>query len=293
MPENEFQPAEGVAIDTYISEFNPAVNYGGVGQLQIAHGVGNENIDILMKWDLSSIPKGSTIEASTLYLWIESEVGGAGGITEYSISRLLSGNSGWTEGGCTWNLQDGINPWAGGAGCEIPSVDLALTNIWNGNPWQGAPPRWWEFDLVVSEVQFMLDKENYGFKIYSVQRAPVANRDHTYSSAAAANPAHHPRLYVRWVEPSGKLAEYTFDVWDPLQRIVARDGHEVAPNEVRSDRWGKLLGFRSPSSKTYASLAEGPDHFYISGVTSDGEAVRITPDERLFADMILKRISRG
>jgi len=94
------------------------------------------------------------------------------------------------------------------------------------------------------------------------------------------------------LEPSGRLVEYTFDVWDPLQRLIGRDGHEVQPNEVRADRWGKLLGFRSPSSKTYASLADGPDHFYISGVTSDGETVRIIPDEKLFADMILKRITR-
>ena len=92
---------------------------------------------------------------------------------------------------------------------------------------------------------------------------------------------------------SGRLIEYTFDVWDPLQRLIGRDGHAVNPNEVRADKWGKLLGFRSPSSKTYATLAEGPDNFYISGVTSDGETVRITPDEQGFADMILKRLTRG
>ena len=92
---------------------------------------------------------------------------------------------------------------------------------------------------------------------------------------------------------SSRLIEYTFDVWDPLQRLIGRDGHAVNPNEVRADKWGKLLGFRSPSSKTYATLADGPDHFYISGVTSDGEEVRITPDEKQFADMILKRITRS
>ena len=91
---------------------------------------------------------------------------------------------------------------------------------------------------------------------------------------------------------SSRLIEYTFNVWDPLQRLIGRDGHAVNPNEVRADKWGKLLGFRSPSSKTYASIADGPDHFYISGVTSDGETVRITPDEKQFADMILKRLTR-
>lgn len=91
---------------------------------------------------------------------------------------------------------------------------------------------------------------------------------------------------------ASRLFEYEFNVWDPLQRLIGRDGHEVSPNEVRADKWGKLLGFRSPSSKVYASLADSPDAWYTSGVTSDGESVRITPDEKLFADMILKRITR-
>ncbi len=95
-----------------------------------------------------------------------------------------------------------------------------------------------------------------------------------------------------YVPFASRLVEYTFDVWDPLQRLIGRDGHEVSPNEVRADKWGKLLGFRSPSSKVFSSLADSPDAFYIAGVTSDGETVRITPDEKLFADMILKRITR-
>lgn len=95
-----------------------------------------------------------------------------------------------------------------------------------------------------------------------------------------------------FIPSASRLYEYEFNVWDPLQRLIGRDGHEVAPNEVRADKWGKLLGFRSPSSKVFASLADSPDAFYISGVTSDGEMVRITPDENLFADMILKRLTR-
>ena len=95
-----------------------------------------------------------------------------------------------------------------------------------------------------------------------------------------------------YVELFARLVEYTFDVWDPLQRLIGRDGHMVQPNEVRSDKWGKLLGFRSPSSKVFSSLADSPDAFYIAGVTSDGETVRITPDEKQFADMILKRLTR-
>ena len=246
MPEQNFQPAEGAAIDTYISELNAAVNYGANANLRVTFDAAGNNRDILMNWDLSVIPTGSTIETATLYLWLEGEAGGAGGIPSYRISSILSGNSGWTEGACTWNLQDGANPWAGGAGCEVEGTDVALTYLWTGDPWQGGAPMWWQFDLVVSEFQYLIDKENYGFKIYSPNRAPGVVRSHVYTSAAGANPLHHPILYVRWIEPSGRLVEYTFNVWDPLQRIMGRDGHEVSPNEVLADKWGKLLGFRSP-----------------------------------------------
>ena len=288
MPEQTWQPAEGVATDTYIDEDNPAVNYAGANQLIIGWEADGDNRDFLMRWDLSAIPPGSTIEIATLYLWAELV---NLNIDDVNITRILAANAAWTEA-CTWNTMDGANAWAGGPGCEVAGTDLALTHLWSGDPSTlGVPPLWYVFVLSVSEFQLMFDAGNYGFKVYSTVRAPVGAALHRYTSASGLA-AHWPSLYVRWVEPSGRLVEYTFDVWDPLQRLIGRDGHAVQPNEVRSDRWGKLLGFRSPSSKTYASLAEGPDHFYISGVTSDGETVRITPDERQFADMILKRITR-
>lgn len=291
MPEQTWQPAEGVAIDTYIDEANPAVNYGGNTQLILGLGAANVNQDILMKWDLSSIPQGSTIELATLSLWCEARNINIGDV---NITRLLPANTAWTEAGCTWNTMDGANAWAGGPGCEVSGVDIAMTHLWSGNPFLlGGAGAWWDFVLNPSEVQYMLDVGNYGFKIWHINRNPGVIAKDIFTSASGVNAAHWPKLYVRWIEPSGRLVEYLFDVWDPLQRIIARDGHEVNPNEVRADRWGKLLGFRSPSSKTYATLAEGPDHYYISGVTSDGETVRIIPDEKLFADMLLKRISRG
>jgi len=289
MPEQTWQPAEGVATDTFINESNPAVNYGANVQLIIGWAAAGNNRDIFMRWDLSSIPIGSTIEIATLYLWAEA-INPI--IDDINITRVLPANAAWTEGGCTWNTMDGVNAWAGGAGCEVAGTDLALTHLWTGDAsLLGAPPAWYVFPLSISEFQFMLDVGNYGFKIYSTERNPAFAAQHLYTSAAGLA-AHWPQLYVRWLEPSGRLVEYTFDVWDPLQRLIGRDGHEVQPNEVRADKWGKLLGFRSPSSKTYASLADGPDHWYISGVTSDGETVRITPDEKQFADMILKRITR-
>ncbi len=111
----------------------------------------------------------------------------------------------------------------------------------------------------------------------------LAGANHWATGAVALRP---------FIPFASRLFEYEFNVWDTRQRLIGRDGHEVKPNEVRADKWGKLLGFRSPSSKVFASLADSPDAFYISGVTSDGESVRITPDEKLFADMILKRITR-
>ena len=291
MPEQTWQPAEGVAVDTYIREDGVAINYGGQAILLVGYANNNVNYDVLMRWDLTAIPKGSTIEAATLSLRCNGPV--VGGLQEITIRRILPGNLGWTEMGCTWNTQDGANPWVGGAGCEVLGTDIANTLMWGPTTWVPVAGVWDTFDLNVQEFQYLIDIGNYGFKIGSERRIGADPQRFTdYDSAAAVAGANRPTLYVRWIEPSGRLVEYTFDVWDPLQRIIARDGHEVPPNEVRSDRWGKLLGFRSPSSKVFASLTDGPDHYYISGVTSDGEMVRIIPDETLFADMILKRLTR-
>lgn len=287
MPEQTWQPIEAAAIDTFIDEVNPAVNYGGNAALEVRSWGANQFVDTLMLWDLSSIARGSTIEIATLFLWLTAFAGNE----NIAITRLLPANAAWTEGGCTWNTMDGANAWAGGAGCAVRGTDIALTNLWSGTV-VAAPPVWVQYDLAPSEFQIMLDSGNYGFKIYYTDRTLAVNRSHIFASATAVA-AQRPTLYVRWIEPTGRLVEYTFDVWDPLQRVIGRDGHEVQPNEIRADKWGKLLGFRSPSSKKFADLTDGPDHFYISGVTSDGEMVRITPDDKLFADMLLKRITRG
>ena len=216
-----------------------------------------------------------------------------GGLQEISIRRVLVGNLDWTEAGATWNLKDGANAWAGGVGCEVLGTDIANTLMWGPTTWGPVAGVRDDFDLSVQEFQYLIDIGNYGFKIGSERRAGVdPQRFATYHSAAAVAGADRPTLYVRWIEPSGRLEEYKFDVWDPLQRIIARDGHEVSPNEVREDKWGKLTGFRSPSSKVFASLADTPDAWYTNGITSDGEIVRIIPDENLFADMILKRLTR-
>ncbi|GAG88611.1 unnamed protein product [marine sediment metagenome] len=71
MPEQTWKPAEGAAIDTYIDEGNPAVNYGGNNQLIFGWNNAPIDLSVLMLWDLSPIPPGSTIEIATLSLWNE------------------------------------------------------------------------------------------------------------------------------------------------------------------------------------------------------------------------------
>lgn len=293
MPEQNFQPAEAASVDTYIDEGAPAANFGGAATLRLALDNAGNNEDILFKFDLSPIEKGSTIETARLDLWLNSEVGGAGALGTSYITRILDGNAGWTEGGATWNTQDGANAWAGAAGCETRGTDIANTDMWSGDIFQGAAPRLNSYTLDTQEFQALIDVGNNGFKIWSGVRAPAVNRDHTFASAADANPARHPLLYVRWIEPSGRLVEYTFDVWDPRKRILDDKGRIVPPEEVEPDNWMEVLGISMPEAKVYASLVEDPSMIYIVETMMTEQGLRIKGNRSDFADVIISRAAGG
>ena len=259
-----------------------AVTYGGVALTEEQ----NYNNDISV-WFLVGPPAGVNL--------LQLTQAGAQSITGITVD--YSGVDQADPFGVIKGLWGEIN----NGGPALLSEDLATRNAWmcvdagaNGNFNAVAN------NLVQGAGQASLRRENFwdGANVsmaIEVSEEPSTSATTTMSWTGMFTTDHWGQIAVP-LRPHipfvTRLTEYEFNVWDPLQRIVARDGHEVSPNEVRADKWGKLLGFRSPSSKVFASLADSPDAFYISGVTSDGETARITPDEKLFADMLLKRLVR-
>jgi len=289
MPEHTFQPAEAEAIDTYIDQANPAVNYGGNAQVRVGFTAGAENQDTLIKFDLALIPPGSIIEVATLSLYLEAQSGGAGALGTCRITRVLAASD-WTEGGCTWNTRDGVNAWAGTAGCETRGVDIVGVDLWSGQP-SVAIAAYDDFELDPVDFQAFLDVGNYGFKYWSEIRGGDALRYVRYTSATGLA-AQRPKLYVRWREPSVRLIRYSIDVWDPEERIMDNQGQIVSPDRVNANEWIRLIGAGLPSSRVYDDLIADPQVSYIESVSyrMDSDKVNIKATKESMIQSFLKRL---
>src|SRR5690606_524228 len=90
--------------DTEISSYSPDTNFGTIGELNIQY-TNKQAARTLIKFDLSALT-GATIISATLYYTAYNNISSTA--TTY-LHRILSGNSGWTESGATFNTIDGTN----------------------------------------------------------------------------------------------------------------------------------------------------------------------------------------
>lgn len=98
--------------DSYIQADDADTNFGTSTQLSIHDSWAPGYQWPIIKFDVSSIPAGSTINSAILSIYQEGDVGGACSIYVYRVFKS------WTSSGVTWN--DWINPdseW-GTAGCN-------------------------------------------------------------------------------------------------------------------------------------------------------------------------------
>ncbi len=290
MPEITLQPAAVAGIDTEIDQNAPTTAAGTNTSIDIVYATDGDNRDILIKFDLSSIPKGSKIQQATLSLYVDGSISLS---MRADVWRILSANSGWTEGGATWNTIDGATAWAGSAGCETAGVDYssAALNRMTSDFVNG----WNTFALEPSEFQALIDVGNYGFRVAGQVRNPTVSRGVNISSSDHATSAQRPKLYIRWIEPSGRLYEYTFNKYDPEKILRDSKGEIVKPNEIRPNKFIFVQGTEMPSGKAHSDLIVDPRMAYIVGVKNDEDsrAVSIESDRNQFADAILQRLTRG
>lgn len=294
MPETTLQPDASAGIDTILSENSPTTNFGTGTTLAIKFESDGDNHDILVKFDLSPIAPGSIIQEAKMTLHAESNIGD---VATVEVQRILPANSGWTEAGATWNTQDGSAAWAGSAGLETSGVDYDPDPLFTGdsNDWAAAAPGPFDFDLIPTRFQKLIDIGNHGMRIASTLRTPTVNRNITNSSSDHATASQRPKLFVRWLEPSGRLAEYVFNIWDEDKIIRDSKGAVVRPNEVRPNNWIKVDGFELPRGRAFDSLVEDPTTSFIVGTDYDEarESVRITTNRSQFAELIIQRLAGG
>ncbi len=92
--------------DAYLSQANPGSNYGGASSC-LADGddpVGSGNdLSCMLRWDVSSIPTGSTVTAAGITLNVTNASNGS-----YPIYQLLQP---WREAEATWNVFASGQAW--------------------------------------------------------------------------------------------------------------------------------------------------------------------------------------
>lgn len=294
MPEQTIKPGASAGIDCRLNESAPTTNNGTDPSLTVDFQSDGDNLDVIMKFDLSPIAAGSSIQSVTLTMWVQSNIGD---VASAEVQRILPANANWTETGATWNTIDGVTAWAGSAGCETSGTDYDPDPLWEGdsNDWIASVPDFFVFTLVPTRFQKLIDIGNHGMRIASTSRSPSVNRQVAFSSSDHGTAAQRPALFVRWLEPSGRLVEYTFNIWDPQKQILDSKGAVVQPNEVRPNNWIRVEGFELPRGRAYDSLVPDPTTSYIVGSTYDVDrgTVRIITDRNQFAELIVKRLAGG
>lgn len=109
--------------DATIKGASAAVNFGAADPMQIDGANGGLPESTLIRWDISSLPAGATIEAATILVTVNNQSNAA-----YEIYEALRP---WVEGTVTWNEFDTAMAWttagANGAGTDRDSTVLGVT----------------------------------------------------------------------------------------------------------------------------------------------------------------------
>jgi hypothetical protein len=221
--------AAGANVDTYLSSSAATTNYGNAVNLTVRA----TRYTPLLRFDLSSIPAGSTCDSAALSLFLaQSNVGGY----TMTVHELLSANSAWTEDGATWNTVDGANAWAGSAGCSTAGTDYASANIGSYTGDSGDPydtEYVWSLTPAAVAGWFGASNSNYGIRLYKSDEFVSTH----FRSSDWDQPATRPKLVVVYTEASGDTDELTAasiatgapSVGSPtLAQVHALDASDVA-----------------------------------------------------------------
>jgi hypothetical protein len=94
-----------VVADAYVKAKEPSSNFGRWTELQVRNNYNGDIYRSWLKFDLSSIPSGSTIESAFLTVYVYSNYQAGNRI----YGAYHSNNDAWTETGITWNNQPSFN----------------------------------------------------------------------------------------------------------------------------------------------------------------------------------------
>jgi YD repeat-containing protein len=187
------------AADAEIRQSAPTANYGSAVSLKVdGDDPGDQDVKSLLKWDISSIPPGSTVNSVSLVLNVTN-----GTANTYELYELKRN---WVENQVTWNSYSAGNAWqtAGANGAD----DVGTTVLASlGTSTTGS----YTINLNTSGVAVIQKwvnnpSTNNGFIISN----SVSTDGLGFDSSEAATAANRPRLVINYTPPCGACVVYSY-----------------------------------------------------------------------------------
>jgi RHS repeat-associated protein len=188
------QPGPENGVDTMIDEYNPNKNYGADEGLFLI-STGNYRRNVLIKFELGSIPDGAVILSATLTLFGK-ENGGFGEGGTFGLYRLHGDRQTWSESETNWQIYQSGSNWSE-AGANAQEGDFYGGALWTGSlPEPGSNL---VMDLDPGEFQKLLNDGNYGLVI---RNTSIKSGDRYYYSSEDDNASRRPKLVVTYSQPN-------------------------------------------------------------------------------------------
>lgn len=187
--------------DTWLDNTNVTTNFGTSGDMYVGeYSSGSQVSRSLIKWDLSSIPTGSTITGATMRL---RDIGTnlSSNNRSMKVYRCLRA---WVENEATWNVYSSGNSWAT-AGAGNTTSDREATDIGSITMPATEVGQYYEITLTAAKVQEMFNGTiaNNGFVLKMDTETDDMHRFYTVNNGSLV-----PELVVDYdlPAPSGFFA---------------------------------------------------------------------------------------
>jgi len=113
----------------------------------------------------------------------------------------------------------------------------------------------------------------------------------SYTNGSAGNDFAYIALPMKpAVAEISRAIHYFYDIYDPQGRILDARGRPVEPWRIRPNRWIKVTGIFTPTSKRYSTFTQDPEIAYIEEVEySSRGGLRIKTSRGELTEVLLAR----
>ncbi|GBE57917.1 disaggregatase related repeat protein [bacterium BMS3Abin01] len=245
------QPGPADGVDDTLQSYRPDLNSGATTWLLAGDYPTSfwGNIRCNLRFDLSAIPTGSTINSATLSLY-QAGQGDTSTPTmdvHYLTRDWTEGTGYWTQSGdgATWNTYDGSSSWASPGGdfnatVSASAVAPAATAVWVDWDLAALTQSW--VNGTVTNRGMIIKKD--------VENPAESDVKLFYSSDFSADPSLRPKLVIEYVPAPGSITVTIDDTWN-------RDGTP------------------GTSSVGFGNVSEGTT-YYVGDASSPAYAARLT-----------------